>query len=183
MIEKEAKRFWKAYIGEHYKGEPGFAPLYAMYSWIRETVSLGKTDPVSLAEPAARKAGETGDDVLTVEDGLANDKADTEAEASRSDLYRLAHDFSMRLDDKKAFICAYFDEMSMEEMAEALGLGGPSSISGHKAKLIDAFKNYAAQMADALSDENDQRFFITAVANECKKRCPAPRMNKKGCKK
>ncbi|MBQ9405301.1 MAG: hypothetical protein IJU37_01010 [Desulfovibrio sp.] len=170
VVAREAQRFWQAFVDERYDGVPGYVPIFAMYCWLCRDYALGSVPVLHFCAHVA--ADDDTRDTGTLERCLTTDDIAVEDAAAQAEILLLAEHFANDLADTEAMFCAWGFEpgVSMERLAHALGLAGPSSLSRHKNRLVTRLRERATQLDDVAC----AAFFVSAVQEACKKRCPAP---------
>lgn len=174
VVQKEAVRFWKAFIEEQCDGRPSFVPLYAFYCWIRKSHILGRPELTSLNAPAWRPFETTGR-VPALEDLQEDKNTNVEDEVYANEIKIWAADFAASLPEHEAYICCYYyaGGKTLAECAEALGLAGASSLERRLKSFIRRCREVMTQFFDLRDNDRAKEIFVETLQDECKKRfCP-----------
>ena len=170
VVEREASRFWRAFVDEHNGGEPGYVPLYAMYCWIAQSIALNEPVIKSLSESVT----DEDNDGCELMDVLPGDNAAVDDEANAQEMFTFAQNYAETFSENEAIIIAgCFDTSdsapTLQEIAKRLGLSGPSSVNRARNKLTSRVGEYLTQFPD----RQNQLLFLQYLWEACQKRSSA----------
>ena len=173
VVAKEGRRFWQAFVDERCGGEPVFVPIYALYCWLRRDYVLGRPSAprIRLDAPAGGEDDPEGDSTSLV-DFLPSKDPSAEDGFAMEEVRGQALDFAASLSgiETAVFALHIAERQTMEQVAQALGMSGASSLTRYKTRLKDKLRERITQFDTPAS----QKCFVESVLEACKNRMAAP---------
>lgn len=173
IVEVEAKRYWQAFVDERNFGKPIFVPLYAMYCWIKKSISFGinPSDRIDMiSDDGDNRVESATNDVLNESEPVL-----IEDQAFHEEVESLANDFSHSLTDREKILCIILSEPdgTMEKVAKAIGLSKPSSVTSIKKSFYGKLREFFSKYSELRAVDE---LFLKNVIDACKKEGLAPKI-------